>query len=150
MGARRALVRRGSILLAAAMLAGLPVSSGSAQPDARQRYIVVLERGVPAHAAAQEHSRSENAEIGFVYEHALNGYSAMMSPQAAERIGRDPRVELVEPDIQLHTTAQTLPTGVDRIDGELSPTANINGVEGTIDVDIAILDSGIDLDHPDL
>ncbi|MDQ3951887.1 MAG: S8 family serine peptidase [Actinomycetota bacterium] len=142
------MVRRGAVLLAAAMLAGLPVSSSSAQE--RQRYIVVLERGVPAHAAAQEHSRSENAEIGFVYEHALNGYSAAMSPQAAERIERDPRVEYVEPDIELHATAQTLPTGINRIDGELSPTARINGVDERVDADIAILDSGIDLDHPDL
>ncbi|MFN2589011.1 MAG: S8 family serine peptidase, partial [Actinomycetota bacterium] len=39
---------------------------------------------------------------------------------------------------------------VDRIDTELSPTAAINGVDGPIDVDIAIIDSGIDLDHPDL
>ncbi|MDQ4124819.1 MAG: S8 family serine peptidase, partial [Actinomycetota bacterium] len=147
--AGRSLVRRGSILLAGAMLAVLPATSGSAQQE-RQRYIVVLERGVPAHAAAQDHARSESADVGFVYEHALNGYSAAMSPQAAERIANDPRVEYVEPDIQLHTTAQTLPTGVNRIDGELSPTANINGVDGTIDVDIAILDSGIDLDHPDL
>jgi subtilisin family serine protease len=150
MGARRSLVRRGAILLAGAMLAGLPVSSSSAQSQERQRYIVVLERGIPAHAAAHDHAQSENAEVGFVYEHALNGYSAMMSPQAAERIGRDPRVEYVEPDIELSASAQTLPTGVNRIDGELSPTAAINGVDTRVDVDIAILDSGIDLDHPDL
>ncbi|HEX2057779.1 MAG TPA: S8 family serine peptidase [Actinomycetota bacterium] len=130
------------------LLAGLTASSSSAEE--RQRYIVVLERGVPAHAAAQDHARSENAEVGFVYEHALNGYSAVMSPQAAARIGNDPRVEYVEPDIELHATAQTLPTGVNRIDGELSPTARINGIDERVDVDIAILDSGIDLDHPDL
>ena len=125
-------------------------ASASSANEERQRYIVVLEKGVPANAAAQDHARSESAEIGFVYEEALNGYSAMMSPQAAEHIQNDPRVAYVEPDIQLSTTAQTLPTGVNRIDGELSPTARINGIEEPIDVDIAILDSGIDLDHPDL
>lgn len=148
MATRRSLAKRGALLLAGVLVAGLPVSASSAQE--RERFIVVLERGVPAHAAAQDHARAESAEVGFVYEHALNGYSAMMSPQAAERIERDPRVLYVEPDIQLSATAQTLPTGVDRIDGELSPTAKIDGADERIDVDIAILDSGIDLDHPDL
>ncbi|MDQ3915588.1 MAG: S8 family serine peptidase [Actinomycetota bacterium] len=131
-----------------ALLAAGTASSSLA--DERQRFIVVLEDNVHAAAAAQEHARSENAEIGFVYEHALNGYSATMSPQAAARIERDPRVAYVEPDLKVSTTAQTLPTGVNRIDGELSPTAKIDGIEDPIDVDIAILDSGIDLDHPDL
>ncbi|HEX2295488.1 MAG TPA: S8 family serine peptidase [Actinomycetota bacterium] len=149
MGARKSLAKRGAVLLAGVLVAALPASSSQAQEE-RQRYIVVLERGVPAHAAAHDHSRSENAEVGFVYEHALNGYSATMSPQAAERIQNDPRVEYVEPDIELHATAQTLPTGVNRIDAELSPTARINSVDERVDVDIAILDSGIDLDHPDL
>jgi subtilisin len=142
------LIRRGAVLVAGALLAGLTASSGSAEE--RGRYIVVLERDVPAAAAAQEHARSENAEIGFVYEHALNGYSAAMSPQAAERIERDPRVAYVEPDLPVSASAQLLPTGVDRIDGELSPTAGINGVDERVDADIAILDTGIDLDHPDL
>jgi subtilisin family serine protease len=134
--------------MAGALLAGLTASSGSA--GERQRYIVVLERDVPAAAAAQEHSRSEDAEVGFVYDHALNGYSAMMSPQAAERIERDPRVAYVEPDLPVSATAQLLPTGVNRIDADLSPTARINGVDERVDADIAILDTGIDLDHPDL
>ncbi|MDQ3982926.1 MAG: S8 family serine peptidase [Actinomycetota bacterium] len=148
MGPRRSLLRRAAVLVAGALLAGLTASSGSAEE--RARYIVVLERDVPAAAAAQEHSRSENAEIGFVYEHALNGYSAMMSPQAAQRIERDPRVAYVEPDLPVSASAQLLPTGVDRIDGELSPTARIDGVDERVDADIAILDTGIDLDHPDL
>ncbi len=129
------------------MAGGGQVSSAS---EERQRFIVVLEDNVRANEAAQEHARSENAEVGFVYEHALQGYSAMISPQAAARIERDPRVAYVEPDIQLSTTAQTLPTGINRIDGELSPGARINGIDEPLDVDIAILDSGIDLDHPDL
>jgi subtilisin family serine protease len=148
MRGKRSWVRRGSLLLAGAILAGLTASPGAAEE--RRRYIVVLEQGVPAGAAANDHARSENAEVGFVYEHALNGYSATMSPQAAARIERDPRVDYVEPDIELHASAQTLPTGVNRIDGELSPTAKIDGLDERVDVDIAILDSGIDLDHPDL
>jgi hypothetical protein len=32
--------------------------------------------------------------------------------------------------------AQTVPTGIDRVDAELSPTANINGVDERVNVDV--------------
>jgi len=43
-----------------------------------------------------------------------------------------------------------MPTGVDRIDADLNTTANIDGVDQRVDVDIAIIDTGIDPKHPDL
>ena len=36
------------------------------------------------------------------------------------------------------------------MDAELSPTARINGVDERVNVDVAVLDTGVDLDHPDL
>jgi subtilisin len=45
--------------------------------------------------------------------------------------------------------AQTLPTGINRIDGELSSTVSGNG-SGSVNVDVAVIDTGIDIDHPDL
>jgi subtilisin family serine protease len=50
----------------------------------------------------------------------------------------------------VHTLAQTLPTGVNRIDADLNDAANIDGLDDRVDVDVAIIDTGIDLDHPDL
>lgn len=142
------LARRASVVLLGLVLASSLATSGSAQE--RSRYIVVLHDEVNSQAAADDHGRSYGAHVTHVYEHALRGYAAQMSPQAAENITRDPRVAYVEPDVPVSATAQSLPTGVDRIDGELSPTARINGLDEPLDVDIAILDSGIDLDHPDL
>jgi subtilisin len=60
----------------------------------------------------------------------------------------DPNVAAVTPDLPVHAFAQTLPTGIDRIDGELSSTVSGNG-SGAVDVDIAIIDTGI-ASHPDL
>jgi subtilisin len=43
-----------------------------------------------------------------------------------------------------------VPTGINRIDAEQSPTAAINGSPNNLDVDVAVVDTGVDLDHPDL
>ncbi len=126
----------------------VPLSAAGASPP--ERYIVVLEdsAGDPG-AVASEHERSYGAQVSLVYRFALRGYAAEMSPQAAGRIGQDPRVDYVERDLPRAAFAQTLPTGVNRIEADLSSTAAGDGA-GSVDVDIAILDSGIDLDHPDL
>ena len=44
---------------------------------------------------------------------------------------------------------QTIPTGIDRTDADLSSAKSGDGT-GSVDADIAILDTGIDLTHPDL
>ena len=41
------------------------------------------------------------------------------------------------------------PTGIDRIDADLGETKSGDGT-GIVDIDIAIIDTGIDLNHPDL
>jgi subtilisin family serine protease len=45
---------------------------------------------------------------------------------------------------------QELPTGIDRADAELSSLAAIDGIDSRVDVDVAVIDTGVDLDHPDL
>ncbi|MCZ7686646.1 MAG: S8 family serine peptidase [Sandaracinaceae bacterium] len=62
----------------------------------------------------------------------------------------DPRVLLIEPDREVHAFQQILPTGVDRVEADRSGLARIDGVDQRVDVDVAVIDTGIDLDHPDL
>jgi subtilisin len=73
-----------------------------------------------------------------------------MSAAAAARLAKDSRVLRVQPDGVATIAAQSLPTGINRVDAELSPTAAINGVDTRVNVDVAVIDTGIDLDHPDL
>jgi len=113
-------------------------------------YIVILADGTNAGSVAAEHARSYGADVGHVYRHALRGYSAHLSATAAARIAADDRVAAVQSDGVVTIAAQTLPTGIDRIDAELSPTAAINGVDTRVNVDVAVIDTGVDLDHPDL
>lgn len=144
---RKSWLRRVCVLALVGVISGGLATTGSA--GERERYIVVLKDGADARAAAAD-ARSQGAQVEHVYEHALNGYSATMAPQAAARLTNDPRVAYVEADLPQEAFAQTLPTGVNRIDGELSTTAKIDGVDERVDVDVAIIDSGVDLDHPDL
>ncbi len=83
--------------------------------------------------------------LGHVYEHALKGFSAQLPPAAVDALQNHPLVKLVEPSIMMHALGQTVPTGVDRIDAEPS----LSSLTGDVDVDVAIIDSGIH-DHPDL
>lgn len=90
-------------------------------------------------------------QVTQVYER-LHGY-AVRPPtddtRFIETLRNDPRVALVEPDQRVYALAQTLPTGIDRIDADLSKERSGDGT-GAVNVDVAVLDTGIDLTHPDL
>jgi subtilisin len=105
------------------------------------RYIIVLHDDAP-HPG--EVAAGHGLAAASVYTHVFRGFAGKMSPQAAQALTKNPFVKSVEPDRMVKAIAQSLPTGIDRIDAE--------GVAGnlSVDVDIAIIDSGIDLDHPDL
>lgn len=152
---RRVLV--GPLLLAlTAALAGsasagskATTSGGSASDRIAGSYIVVLKDGAKSGSVAADHARRYGADVSHVYRAALKGYSARMSDQAAARIAQSPAVQWVEADRVVTATAQSVPTGIDRIDGELSSTVSGDG-SGSVDVDVAVIDTGIDTTHPDL
>lgn len=123
-------------------------ASGAGKPPGA--YIVVLDEDANAKRVANEHARQHGAEISHLYRHALRGYSARMSEKAAARVAADSRVEFVQADGTVSTAAQTLPTGIDRVEADESPTAAIDGSDTRVDVDVAVIDTGVDLDHPDL
>ena len=66
--------------------------------------------------------------------------------QAVTALDNNPNVRYVEENGTMHALAQTLPWGQDRVDSEV---AHANGETGA-GADIAIIDTGIDDDHPDL
>jgi subtilisin len=137
----------GSVLaLLLAAVVGVP-AAGAATTG---RYIVVLNESVGSPSAvAAEHARTHGLAVRHVYRHALNGYSGLMSAADAQALRADARVASVSPDRPVSIDAQVLPTGIDRIDGELSSTVSGDGT-GSVDVDVAVIDTGIDLTHPDL
>jgi len=65
---------------------------------------------------------------------------------AAERLDSRSDIRYVEENGQMETLGQTLPWGIDRVDADV---AHANGETGN-GADVAIIDTGIDDDHPDL
>jgi subtilisin len=132
--------------LAAPASVGPPPAGPGTVPGA---WIVTLDEGAAPERVADEHARQHGARVDHLYRYALNGYAARMSEQAAARVAQDPRVASVERDQVVTAFAQSMPTGINRIDGRLTNTVSGNG-SGTVDVDVAVIDTGIDIDHPDL
>lgn len=143
-------------------------SSVSAQ-KIPSRYIVVLNDVDEPGAVANEMASKHGFSVILVYKYALKGFYAIIPEATLDKVKNDPRVDYVEEDQKVfafnkpphdHPTgddsesppesSQDLPTGVNRINADLSATANINGVDDRVNVDIAIIDTGIDTKHPDL
>jgi subtilisin len=136
------------LFLAALVAAAVLAAPASSEPPASS-YIVVLADGANSPAVARAHAQSAGAEVSHVYRHALKGYAARLTPAGLAAVRADARVRYVTPDREVRLAAQVLPTGVDRIDAEVSSTLAGNG-SGSVDVDVAVLDTGVDSDHPDL
>ncbi|MGH2747321.1 MAG: S8 family serine peptidase [Actinomycetota bacterium] len=145
---RRVLVGLTLGLLVASLL---PAATAQA---AQGRYIVVLKDSVSSPGSvASEHARDHGAEVSHVYRFALKGYAAAMSSTAVERVRADDRVAYVSEDgvVQAVDHPANAPTGVHRVFAPDNAEIDIDGVDDfRVDADIAIIDTGIDLDHPDL
>jgi subtilisin len=115
-------------------------------------YIVVLKNNnfLSSVRSLAGEAKSEGAALGQIYDNALRGFSIKVpNDNVLEAIMKNPNVDYVQPDVKVKAFAQNLPTGVNRVDGDLSSTKSGDG-SGAVNVDIGIMDTGIDLNHPDL
>ncbi len=127
-----------------------PVETAGSAALGTDNYIVVLDEGAASRAIAGSHADKFGIEVGHVYTSALKGYSATMTAAAAELVEAAPSVAWVQKDTPVETTAQTTPTGINRANADASPTAKINGLDERVNVDVAVIDTGVDLTHSDL
>ena len=90
-----------------------------------------------------------NSGVQHTYTNSIYGFSAELTPLQAEKLAKDPMVlsieldqivALVKPGITPASTEQNIPWGITRIGGASDGTGKRAW----------IIDSGIDLDHPDL
>jgi subtilisin len=122
--------------------------SHRADPIVPGQFIVVLNGGFDPAQVASDHA----AVPLHLYRGASRGFAARLSNAQANALRSDRRVNNVVADRKVTTAAkpgtgggggavEAIPTGIRRIDAE--------GAVGS-DAIVAIIDTGIDLDHPDL
>jgi subtilisin len=130
-----------------ATVPGSPRTSGLDQAPQviEDQYIVVLRDDVIGAASVTASvKKSKKIKVEHEFNHAFKGFSAEMPEDEAERLRNDPRVALVEPDKLIYKPeAAVVPLHVDRVNADLNPYAKINGVNESVNVDIAIIDTGI-------
>jgi len=132
---------------------------------ARNSFIFLFKDSVPREAVrrhAQDLAARHGGQVDHVYETALRGFAATIPQQAAARLARDPRIAYYEPDGIAHAIGrpdatrkpvnvppppQVTDWGVTRVCAPsttgLCPTPDVGRIAW-------IIDTGIDLDHPDL
>lgn len=133
------------------------ITASTLQAGSNQ-YIVRLKSTCDVNSVSRRFRRITKGKIKNRYEYAIKGFTIKLpAKSAAEKIDipaflktLDTNIISVEKDVKVYLHSQQLPTGVDRIDADLHPVARIDGINETVDVNIAVIDSGIDSDHPDL
>jgi subtilisin len=156
---RRALA--GFALLLAASIVPAAASAGSGSGDRSRAsnvsegsYIVVYNKDLSDVGAATD---AREASLGFTstnrYRSALEGFSAELTDDQVSALESDPAVDFVQPDRMLHAT-----DFVPRVAGEPVPPTGVRRIvaaKGALvrekaQDNVAVIDSGVNLSHPDL
>jgi subtilisin len=90
---------------------------------------------------------TQGIEVLQVYESVLNGL-AIRAPtdRVVEAIEQLPIVDYVQKDVMAQAFAQTLPSGIDMINGDISSSKN-GKISSSVGIDLSILNTGIDLNR---
>ncbi len=145
--------------LAAAALAILGAAPAAAQPfpiapfvGPTSSYIVVLRDDADPPAVAQQHASRFGLSLDFVYTAALKGYAARIPAALLPLVRADPRVAFVSDDRPVQafgsvplSAGDAAPTGVQRIEAATTTTTHQAST-----ANVAVIDTGIALSHPDL
>ena len=132
------------------LAATVGVLMAPAAAHAADRYIVVLKDGVSSAQAASD-AAAKGADVGHVYRHALNGYSASLTDALLSALLRSDRVDRIVSDTKLRfnaTQANPPSWGLDRVDQRWLPLDNSFTYNATgAGVDAYIIDTGIRRSH---
>jgi prepilin-type processing-associated H-X9-DG protein len=112
-------------------------------PRIRDHYLIILKGG----------NRTTLARMGAQVKKQfkeINVVLAYVPPSALQQIKNLPGVKCVEHDLLMSTCGQTIPTGVRRIGATNDSTKPGDGSGPSVTTNVAVIDTGIDVSHPDL
>ena len=111
------------------------------EPGARERYIIQFVPG-----GGRGMIEAFGGEV--IYLSPQRGFAvAWLSPNAVEALGHDSRIRSIQPDVRVRLAGQTMPWGIGRIGADTVHAGNATLGQG---INVAVLDTGIDYNHPDL
>ncbi len=134
-------------------------------------YIVMVQEGTPVNEVITAAARLTGGVVGHSYGTALNGFSIKLPPGMSKKLLKDIEGVLeVEYDLWMSldvvtpygeasaqvvsginaASAQVIPNGVMRIGAVQNSQTKIDGIADPFPLRIAVLDSGVNLTHPDL
>ena len=140
------------VAIIVAMLAAPSAGAATAPGAIPGRYIVML-RNSSTDFTVSRLERDTGVDPRLRYRKAIKGFSAKLSRAQVRDLRDDPAVVSVTPDYPVHADAfvplapgePTPPSGVRRIQAATSTTAR-----QASNANVAIIDTGIDLTHPQL
>ena len=128
----------------------VPGVTGAKSADS-STYIVVFHDAQDPEEAARGLQRQYGVEVGGIYRYALKGAVVHASLQQVAAVEGDSRVRFVEANQTYSINDQDVPTGIRRVFAPDNAMLDIDTVDDLrVDADVAVLDTGIDFDHPDL
>lgn len=148
----RSSMRRFLTAVLVVALLSLAMPGGTTASDSGQRWIVQLAPTVDVDHFVAPLERGAGVRPTHVFNNLLRGFAASLTARQVAALRADPRVINIAPDLPTTIAAdpQPVPPGVTRIGANPSAIRAIDGSDPELDVDIAILDTGIDKKHPDL
>jgi subtilisin len=158
-------MRRLVVALAVSVSALLvPAASFAQSEEPEDPDIVVLKDSADAKRVAAKHTKRYGFDVVHTYRSALKGYAARLSPSEAAALRDERSVLFVQTfdaapelppigDVKRlqggRKSDQYVPFEVDRLDAGVS-SAQVGDGRGRVPVNVAVLDGGIQRDHPDL
>lgn len=119
-------------------------------------YIVVYKASVADSSSATDRRAAKQGFIAkFKYGSALKGFAATLTAAQASRLAADANVDFIQRDTQMYASGyvpllagDAMPTGIRRTAaGIASPSSQVHA---TANANVAVIDTGINLKHPDL
>jgi subtilisin len=144
-------------LLIAAMvilvLASVPVGRTQANSSESRTYLLVFREDQNPEGVAKGLQQQYGFQLRGIYRYALKGAVIAASREQVSGLEKDERVVLIEQNrvYSIAQVGQTVPTGIQRAFADENQFVDIDSDDDVrIDADVAVLDTGIDFDHPDL